>query len=62
MLTCYAKLKTPLLSSIYRDPWTINFAKSLKDLEEKAYRLYMVTKVLIGEIFEEDERQCRYFL
>ncbi|MFP3234752.1 MAG: hypothetical protein RXR08_14260 [Sulfolobaceae archaeon] len=55
------QVKDPLLSLIYRDPWTINFVKSLKDLEEKAYRLCMVTKALIGEIFEEDERQCRFF-
>ncbi|MDT7902177.1 MAG: AAA family ATPase [Acidianus sp.] len=46
----------PLLSLIYRDPWTLSFVKSMKDLEDKAYQLYMVTKALIGEIFEEEER------
>jgi hypothetical protein len=52
-----SQVKDPLLSLIYRDPWSINFVKGLKDLEEKAYQLYMVTKALIGEIFEEEERQ-----
>ncbi|MDT7862624.1 MAG: AAA family ATPase [Saccharolobus sp.] len=52
-----SQIKDPLLSLIYRDPWTIGFVKSLKDLKEKAYQLYMVTKALIGEIFEEEERQ-----
>ncbi|MFP3260739.1 MAG: AAA family ATPase [Sulfolobus sp.] len=52
-----SQVKDPLLSLIYRDPWSINFVKGLKDLEEKAYQLYMVAKALIGEIFEEEERQ-----
>ena len=51
------QVRDPLLAMIYRDPWTLSFVKSVKDLEEKAYQLYMVTKALIGEIFEEEERQ-----
>jgi hypothetical protein len=43
------QVKDPLLSLIHRDPWIINFVKSLEDLEEKAYRLYMVTMALIGK-------------
>ena len=51
------QVKDPLLSMIYRDPWTLSFVKSVNDLEDKAYQLYMVAKALIGEIFEEEERQ-----
>ncbi|MCY0882990.1 MAG: AAA family ATPase [Acidianus infernus] len=52
-----SQVGNPLLSLIYIDPWTLSFVKSVKDLEDKAYQLYMVTKALIGEIFEEEERQ-----
>ncbi|WP_338602164.1 helix-turn-helix domain-containing protein [Sulfolobus tengchongensis] len=50
-------VKNPLLAMIYIDPWTIQFVKNVNEIYEKAYQLYMVTKGLIGEIFEEEERQ-----
>ncbi|MCY0858819.1 MAG: AAA family ATPase [Sulfolobaceae archaeon] len=52
-----SQVKDPLLSMLYRDPWTINFVRDIDDLRNKAYELFTVTKALIGEIFEEEERQ-----
>jgi predicted AAA+ superfamily ATPase len=52
-----SQVNDPLLSVIYRDPWTIEFVNSIDDLKERAYQLFMVTKALIGEIFEGEERQ-----
>ncbi len=52
-----SQVKDPLLAMIYRDPWTINFVNNVDDLINRSYQLFMVTKALIGEIFEEEERQ-----
>jgi predicted AAA+ superfamily ATPase len=52
-----ASLRNPLLSVILRDPWTVRFVKDVKDVQDKAYQLYMASKGLIGEVFEEEERQ-----
>ncbi|AKV73627.1 ATPase [Metallosphaera sedula] len=50
-------VRNPLLAVLYKDPWVISFLRDVKDLQERGYQLYMVTKGLVGEVFEEEERQ-----
>ena len=52
-----SQVDDPVLAMVYKDPWTVGFVKSVEDLKEKAFELYTVTKALISEVFEEEERQ-----
>ncbi|BCS92630.1 AAA family ATPase [Metallosphaera javensis (ex Sakai et al. 2022)] len=50
-------VRDPLLALLYKDPWVIPFVRDVREVQDRGYQLYMVTKGLVGEIFEEEERQ-----
>lgn len=51
------QVKDPVLSVLYRDPWVIPFVKSYGEFLEKVREMSLISKGLIGEVFQEEERQ-----
>jgi AAA+ ATPase superfamily predicted ATPase len=47
----------PILSLIYKDPWIIQFVESYGELKDRIKEFVLIAKGLIGEVFQEEERQ-----
>jgi hypothetical protein len=53
----YATGKHPYKALLFRDPWIIEHASDWSDVERNPQSFYYITKGLIGEIFQEEDRK-----
>jgi len=52
-----AQVKDPVLALLYKDPWVIPFLDSYEELKNRINEFVLIAKGLIGEVFQEEERQ-----
>ncbi|MQL56188.1 AAA family ATPase [Acidianus ambivalens] len=52
-----ASVKDPYKALLFRDPWIIEHASDWSDVERNPQSFYYITKGLIGEIFQEEDRK-----
>lgn len=52
-----ASVRNPYKALLFRDPWVIEHASDWSDIEKNSSSFYYITKGLIGEIFQEEERK-----
>ncbi|BBG22846.1 AAA family ATPase [Sulfuracidifex tepidarius] len=50
-------VKDPFKALLFRDPWTVQHATGWSDIERNPQSFYYITKGLIGEIFQEEDRK-----
>ncbi|BCU67878.1 ATPase [Sulfolobales archaeon HS-7] len=51
------QLKDPVLSTLYRDPWVVQFVDSYDEFSKRLKEFSLISKGLIGEVFREEDRQ-----
>ncbi|MCH4814709.1 MAG: AAA family ATPase [Saccharolobus sp.] len=52
-----ASVKDPYKALLFRDPWIIEHANDWEDIKKNSLSFYYITKGLIGEIFQEEDRK-----